>query len=310
MPDHCHHSDHRSCCWATALWLGTETSGTPCWELRDLDSGPGDGDVGCGTRHWEQPWVYWDGKGGLQRKVLQFLPWMPASKGQHCQSCCKVTRGVRRWSKKSWWWGTWGKKAFTVIQQTQLNSSWNKQFHSPRHHLCGLLPLLGKTWPKKKKNKTNKPATQTKFSSKQCTSRAHRQTGPLLPGSSWRGQGAKPLCCPSQTGCVLDTGAQGGEASCDLWTCAQLSTAPACTDNSNTAFSLLGAASKHHPDHPPLSNPWSCPVAQQARIQETRKHFSEWMLDYNFLCWELDRNHQFQSFVLVKTDNFSQRNKF
>lgn len=74
---------------------------------------------------------------------------------------------------------------------------------------------------------------------------------------------------PFQTVCVLATGAWAGEVSCDLQTPAQPSTAPACADSSNTVFSLLGAASKHYPDHAPLSNHWSGPVAQQARIQET-----------------------------------------
>lgn len=133
----------------------------------------------------------------------------------------------------------------TTIQQTQLSWSWNKQIHSAWHRLCGLLPLLGKTWPEKKKIIT------TQSSNKPCTPRVHRQTGPLLPGSGWRGQGATPLRCSSQTGCVLATGAPGGEASCDLQTHAQQSTAPARADSSNTVFSLLGAASKHHPDHPP-----------------------------------------------------------
>lgn len=127
------------------------------------------------------------------------------------------------------------------------------------------------SWGKldKKKKIKKKITTQTNSSSKQRNPRAHRQTGPLLPGSSWRGQGARPLCCPSQTDCVLATGAGDGEASYNLQTRAQLSTTPACADNSNTVFSLLGATSKHHPDHPPLSNHLSCTVAQQARIQET-----------------------------------------
>lgn len=45
-------------------------------------------------------------------------------------------------------------------------------------------------------------------------------TDPLLPGSSWRGQGTIPCAAfPRQAmSHVLAAGAQGGEASCDLQT--------------------------------------------------------------------------------------------
>lgn len=175
--------------------------------------------MGRGTRHW----AYCGGKGDLESKEVQFLPWMPPSNDQHCRSCCTVTRGVRRWSKKSWWWGAWGKKALTAIQQTRLSWSWNKQIRSRRHNLCGLLPLLGKTWKKKK--------ITPQSSSKQFTPRVHRQTAPPTSRSKLERARCNTPVLPFQTGCVLTRGAPGGEASCDLQTCAQPSTAPACADN-------------------------------------------------------------------------------
>lgn len=161
------------------------------------------------------------------------------------------------------------------MRKEKLSWSWNKQIHPPKHHLCGLLPLLGKTWPKKK----SQPKSVLKQTMLPQSSQA---TDPLLPGSGWRGQSTIPLCCLSQTGHVLAAGAQGGEASCDLQTRAQLSPAqPVQTTTLLPAWCCFQAPPRPSSTLKPLE------LSRGAKGEDPGnsacKHFSEWMLEYNFL---------------------------